>query len=66
MVTRLPLEQKTPGSIPGPVANWTKFCFLDETGTLSDQKDQYFTVGMLKMSQHCSVENISFLIKSAG
>jgi len=19
---------------------WTKFCFLDETGTLSDQKDQ--------------------------
>lgn len=21
---------------------WTKFCFLDETGTLSDQKDQYF------------------------
>ena len=24
---------------------WTKFCFLDETGTLSDQKDQYFTVG---------------------
>lgn len=30
---------------------WTKFCFLDETGTLSDQKDQYFTVGILKMSQ---------------
>ncbi len=30
---------------------WTKFCFLDETGTLSDRKDQYFTVGILKMSQ---------------
>ena len=30
---------------------WTKFCFLDETGTLSEQKDQYFTVGILKMSQ---------------
>lgn len=30
---------------------WTKFCFLDETGTLSDQQDQYFTVGILKMSQ---------------
>lgn len=30
---------------------WTKFCFLDETGTLSDQRDQYFTVGILKMSQ---------------
>ena len=30
---------------------WTKFCFLDETGTLSDIKDQYFTVGILKMSQ---------------
>jgi hypothetical protein len=30
---------------------WTKFCFLDETGTLSDYKDQFFTVGLLKMSQ---------------
>ncbi len=30
---------------------WTKFCFLDETGTLSDRGDQYFTVGVLKMSQ---------------
>jgi Protein of unknown function (DUF3800) len=30
---------------------WTKFCFLDETGTLSDRKDQFFTVGILKMSQ---------------
>lgn len=30
---------------------WTKFCFLDETGSLSNQTDQYFTVGILKMSQ---------------
>jgi len=30
---------------------WTKFCFLDETGSLSSQTDQYFTVGILKMSQ---------------
>ncbi len=30
---------------------WTKFCFLDETGTLSDKSDNYFTVGILKMSQ---------------
>lgn len=30
---------------------WTKFCFLDETGSLSDLKDPYFTIGILKMSQ---------------
>lgn len=30
---------------------WTKFCFLDETGNLSDPKDPFFTVGVLKMSQ---------------
>jgi hypothetical protein len=30
---------------------WTKFCFLDETGSLSDIKDPYFTVGLVKMSQ---------------
>lgn len=30
---------------------WTKFCFLDETGNLSDEKDPYFTIGLLKMSQ---------------
>lgn len=30
---------------------WTKFCFLDETGTLSDKSDNYFTIGILKMSQ---------------
>lgn len=30
---------------------WTKFCFLDETGSLNNQTEQYFTVGILKMSQ---------------
>ncbi len=30
---------------------WTKFCFLDETGSLDDSKDQHFTIGLLKMSQ---------------
>lgn len=30
---------------------WSKFCFLDETGNLSNQADPYFTVGLLKMSQ---------------
>src|SRR3989338_966055 len=30
---------------------WTKFCFLDETGSLSNQTEQYFTIGILKMSQ---------------
>lgn len=30
---------------------WTKFCFLDETGNLSSEKDPYFTVGIIKMSQ---------------
>lgn len=30
---------------------WTKFCFLDETGSLSSEKDPYFTVGVIKMSQ---------------
>ena len=23
---------------------WTKFCFLDETGVLSDRQEQYFTI----------------------
>ncbi len=27
---------------------WAKFCFLDETGNLSDPKDPFFTVGILK------------------
>lgn len=30
---------------------WTKFCFLDETGSLSDTTNPYFTVGLMKMSQ---------------
>lgn len=29
---------------------WTKFCFLDESGSLSMRNDPYFTVGVLKMS----------------
>lgn len=29
---------------------WTKFCFLDESGSLSNRTDPYFTVGLLKMS----------------
>jgi hypothetical protein len=30
---------------------WTKFCFLDETGSLMSQDNPYFTVGVIKMSQ---------------
>lgn len=30
---------------------WTKFCFLDETGSLTQANDPYFTVGIVKMSQ---------------
>jgi len=30
---------------------WTKFCFLDETGSLNDSNDPFFTVGIIKMSQ---------------
>ena len=29
---------------------WTKFCFLDESGSLSNYTEPYFTVGLLKMS----------------
>jgi hypothetical protein len=29
---------------------WTKFCFLDESGSLSNRTEPYFTVGLLKMS----------------
>src|SRR3989344_321840 len=43
---------------------WTKFCFLDETGTLSDQKDQYFTVGILKMSQPYYLQSRFFYERS--
>ena len=30
---------------------WTKFCFMDETGSLNYKTDPYFTIGMIKMSQ---------------
>ncbi|TSC62882.1 MAG: hypothetical protein G01um101448_1140 [Parcubacteria group bacterium Gr01-1014_48] len=43
---------------------WTKFCFLDETGTLSDQKDHYFTVGILKMSQPYYLQSKIFYERS--
>lgn len=43
---------------------WTKFCFLDETGTLSDQEDQYFTVGILKMSQPYYLQSRLFFERS--
>ena len=43
---------------------WTKFCFLDETGTLSDRKDQYFTVGILKMSQPYYLQSKLFYERS--
>jgi hypothetical protein len=43
---------------------WTKFCFLDETGSLSDQSDQYFTVGILKMSQPYYLQNKLYFERS--
>lgn len=30
---------------------WSKFCFLDESGSLNDQQAQFFTVGLIKCSQ---------------
>lgn len=30
---------------------WTKFCFLDESGSLNNPKDNFFTVGFIKCSQ---------------
>ena len=30
---------------------WTKFCFLDESGNLSNPKDPFFTIGIIKCSQ---------------
>src|SRR3989338_2815998 len=43
---------------------WTKFCFLDETGSLSGQSDQYFTVGILKMSQPYYLQSKLFFERS--
>jgi len=30
---------------------WTKFCFLDECGSLSDPTQNLFTLGIIKLSQ---------------
>jgi len=30
---------------------WTKFCFLDESGSLDNPKDSFFTIGFIKCSQ---------------
>jgi len=30
---------------------WSKFCFLDETGSLSNLTDPFFTLGILKLSE---------------
>jgi hypothetical protein len=30
---------------------WTKFCFLDESGSLSNKADPFFTIGIIKLSQ---------------
>ena len=30
---------------------WTPFCFLDESGSINDPKDPFFTVGFIKCSQ---------------
>lgn len=30
---------------------WTKFCFLDETGSLNNLVDPFFSVGIIKLSQ---------------
>lgn len=36
---------------------WTKFCFLDESGSLSNPKDPFFTVGFIKCSQPYYLQN---------
>lgn len=36
---------------------WTKFCFLDETGDLTNAQNPYFTVGLIKMSQPYYLQN---------
>src|SRR3989344_3300146 len=43
---------------------WTKFCFLDETGVLNSQNEQYFTVGILKMSQPYYLQSKLFFERS--
>jgi hypothetical protein len=36
---------------------WTKFCFLDESGSLNNKNEPYFTLGILKMSQPYYLQN---------
>jgi hypothetical protein len=36
---------------------WTKFCFLDESGSLNNKTEPYFTMGILKMSQPYYLQN---------
>jgi hypothetical protein len=36
---------------------WTKFCFLDESGSLNNKNESYFTLGLLKMSQPYYLQN---------
>lgn len=36
---------------------WTKFCFLNESGSLSNPKDPFFTVGFIKCSQPCYINS---------
>ena len=36
---------------------WTKFCFLDESGSLNNKTEPYFTLGILKMSQPYYLQN---------
>ncbi len=39
---------------------WTKFCFLDESGSLNNPKDPFFTVGFIKCSQPYFLQNKIF------
>lgn len=36
---------------------WTKFCFLDETGSLSARQQPLFTLGILKLTQPYYLQN---------
>lgn len=36
---------------------WTKFCFLDESGSLSNPGDPFFTIGFIKCSQPYFLQN---------
>src|SRR3989344_5613352 len=43
---------------------WTKFCFLDESGSLSNRTEPFFTVGLLKMSMPYFLQIVDLLIGS--